>query len=1008
MPDYLRLCAVAILFAGAGTAGEHRGLVTFRGLPVPGATVTASCEGNAAHAVTDAQGVYTFADLADGPWTIEVKMFGFAPQREQVVVREPAPPKEWVLTLLTLDRIKAEIQVAPAPAPPSARPAVAAAKEPRKTAPPAPGAEDEVSQRAADGLLINGSVNNGASSSFGQAAAFGNNRFGGKGLYNGGLGLMLGNSAFDARPYSLTGQNTPKASYSRLTGTVSFGGPLKFPHLLKNGPFFFAGYQWTRNNNATTATTLVPTLEERNGQLTSALMDPLTGLPFPGNVIPQSRLSSQAQALLSFYPQPNFGGTGGYNYQTPLLSPTHQDALQTRASKSVGRNDQLFGQFSFQSVRMDSPNLFNFLDQTSTLGINTGVNWMHRFNQHLFLTLGAQFSRMSTRTTPYFANREDVSGHAGIAGNSRDPLNWGPPALNFSSGIAGLSDAQSAFNRSQTSGVSASVMWTRGSHTIAYGGGYRRQLFHYLSQQDPRGTFTFTGAETGSDFGDFLLGTPRTSSIAFGNADKYFRQSVCDAYLTDDWRINRSFTLNAGVRWDYSAPITELYNRLVNLDFAPAFKATAPVLAGDPTGSLSGANYPSSLVRPFKPGFSPRVGIAWRPRSGSSMVVRAGYGLYYDTSVYQSLAVRMAQQPPLSTTANVQRSAADPITLADGFRTAASGNNNTIAIDPDFRPGYAQNWQVSLQRDLPAALQLTATYAGIKGTHAMQALLPNTVPLRVANPCPSCPTGFAYLQSAGNSSRESAQVQLRRRMLGGFTSTLQYVFSKSIDNAAALGGGSGGQNSGGPNSGAEAPAALAGVGGLAIAQNWLDTAAERGLSNFDQRHLLTLQMQYTTGVGLTGGTLLSGWKGTLFKDWSVATQVSAGSGLPQSPIFLAAVEGTGITGTIRPDYTGAPLYEAPPGRFLNSSAYAAPLNGAWGSAGRNTITGPSQFTLNASMARTFRVSDRLNLDFRLDSVNLLNRVNFSAWNTTINGAQFGLPASANAMRSVQTTLRLRF
>ncbi|WP_321471217.1 carboxypeptidase regulatory-like domain-containing protein [uncultured Paludibaculum sp.] len=1012
MPLRFRICAAACLLVTSLAAAEHRGHVTFRGLPVPGATVTASRDGKSVAAVTDQQGVYSFADLADGPWSVQVTMFGFEPMRQDVTVGAQAPAAEWALTLLTLDRIKAEIQVTAPPEHPAAppRPAAILSKEAHKAvaaAQPAP--DDDMSQRAADGLLINGSVNNGASSAFGQAAAFGNNRFGGKGLYNGGIGLMLGNSVFDARPYSLTGQNTPKAAYNRLTGMVNFGGPLKIPHLLKNGPFVFFGYQWTRNNDATTSTALVPSLAERSGVFPGTVVDPLSGVAFPGNAIPQSRISPQAQSLLNYYPLPNFGGTGGYNYQTPLLSPTHQDALQTRASKPVGRNNQLFGQFSFQSARMDSPNLFHFQDKTGTQGINTGVNWMHRFNQRLFITLGAQFSRMSTRVTPYFANRVDVSGEAGIVGNNRDPLNWGPPTLNFSSGIAGLSDAQSSFNRSQTSGLSVSMLWTRGNHSFAYGGDYRRQLFHYLSQQDPRGTFTFTGAETGSDFGDFLLGTPRTSSIAFGNADKYFRQSVYDAFFTDDWHINQAFTLNAGIRWDYNGPITEASDRLVNLDISPGFAAAAPVLASNPTGALTGQQYPSSLIRPFKPGFSPRAGIAWRPRAGSSLVVRGGYGIYYDTSIYQALATRLAQQPPLSTTASVQRSAADPITLADGFRSAAAGSSNTIAIDPNFRPGYAQNWQVSLQSDLPGALQMTATYAGIKGTHAMQALLPNTFPVGAANPCPSCPSGFAYLLSSGNSSRESAQVQLRRRLRSGFTATLQYVFSKSIDNAAALGGGSSSQGGANQNSGgAQQAAPLAGLGGLAIAQNWLDTGAERSLSSFDQRHLLTLQMQYTTGMGLMGGTLLNGWKGAVFKEWSMATQVTAGSGLPQTPVYLAAVEGTGITGTIRPDYTGVPQYDVAPGRFVNSAAYAAPQSGQWGTAGRNTITGPSQFTLNASMSRTFRVTDRLNLDLRLDSVNLLNRVNYSVWNTTVNGAQFGLPASANAMRSVQTTLRLRF
>ncbi|MFY9640986.1 MAG: hypothetical protein WAK07_08830, partial [Rhodomicrobium sp.] len=569
------------------------------------------------------------------------------------------------------------------------------------------------------------------------------------------------------------------------------------------------------------------------------------------------------------------------------------------------------------------------------------VNWSHRFAQRWFLNLGYQFSRLATHVTPYFENRENVSGEAGISGNDQAPMNWGPPTLVFASGIAGLSDGLSSFDRNETSGLSDSVLWHRGAHNVTFGTDFRRQEFNYLSQQNPRGTFTFTGGATGSDFADFLLGIPDTSAIAFGNADKYFRESVYDGFVNDDWRISPELTLNAGVRWEYGAPVTELYGRLVNLAVAPGFAAVAPVVGNDP-------------VRPDKHGFEPRVGVAWRPLWGSSFVIRAGYGVYYDTSVYQTIALQMAQQPPLSKSLSVQNSLADPLTLANGFIASPTITGNTFAIAPNFQPGYAQNWQVAMQRDLPGSLQLTATYLGIKGTRGPQDFLPNTYPTGAMNPCPSCPTGFAYMTSNGNSTRQAGQVQLRRRLHNGLTGTLQYTYSKSIDDDAALGGqgaSATGQNS--PNAASPTPAAT-GPSNLAIAQNWLDLSAERGLSTFDQRHLLSLQMQYTTGMGTGGGTLMTGWKGALFKEWTVATQVTAGSGLPETPVYLAPVEGTGVTGTIRPDYVG--------GYFLNPAAYIAPPAGEWGNAGRDTITGPAQFSLSASLGRTFRVSDRLNLD----------------------------------------------
>ncbi len=353
---------------------------------------------------------------------------------------------------------------------------------------------------------------------------------------------------------------------------------------------------------------------------------------------------------------------------------------------------------------------------------------------------------------PYFENRQNISGDAGISGNNQDPTNWGPPALTFTSGIEILSDQQSAFNRNRTDAFSGSIALYRGRHNITIGGNLRKQQYNDFFQQDPRGIFTFTGAATqgtaggvttgGSDLADFLIGVPDTSSIAFGNADKYLRQPVYDAYATDDWRILTNLTINAGLRWDYGAPMTEIHGRLVNLDVAPGFTAVKPVLATDPVGPLTGSHYPSSLIRPDKRGFEPRVGISWRPIPASTIVVRAGYGIYDDTSVYQTPVLLLAQQAPLSKSLSVQDSPSCRLTLAYGFEPCPSTTENTFAVDPNFRVGYAQTWQLGIQRDLPGALQMTATYLGVKGTRGVQQYLPTPTPSEQSAPVLTAPRGL--------------------------------------------------------------------------------------------------------------------------------------------------------------------------------------------------------------------------------------------------------------------------
>jgi hypothetical protein len=715
-----------------------------------------------------------------------------------------------------------------------------------------------------------------------------------------------------------------------------------------------------------------------------ALVDPATGLPFAGNLIPQGRISPQAQALLRLYPAPNFVSSR-YNYQVPIKNTSDGDNLQSRLAKTINNSNQMSGQFNFGRSHGEGPNLFGFVDTTSTFGVDTNVQWVHRFSQRQFGTTRVGYSRQRIRLTPYFAGVRNISGEAGIAGNNQEPINWGPPRLAFTNGMASLGDAQQSLTRNQTFSFGYDHFWSRGPHNFRIGGNLRRQQFNLLSQQDPRGTFTFTGSASGSDFADFLLGLPTTTSIAFGNADKYLRANMWDGYFTDDWRMSSGFTLNAGVRWEYNSPISERYGRLVNLDIAPGFSAIAPVIASDPRGALTGQTYRSSLMQPDRTAIQPRIGFAWHPILASSLTIRGGYGVYYDTSVYMSLVQRMIQQYPLSTSMMVQSTPSNPLTLANGFVIPPGVNPNTFAVDPRYQVGYAQNFQLSVQRDLPKALMFTATYLGIKGTRARQEFLPHTYPAGAVNPCPACPSGYAYVTSNGNSMKHSGTIQVRRRLHNGFTSTVQYTLSKAIDNAML-----GGQNQ----------------GGTLVAQNWLDLSAERGLSNFDQRHNLSVQAQYSTGVGIGGGALMSGWRGRLFKEWTIATQLTAGTGRPLSPMFPAPVKG--FTNSVRPMYTGAPLYDAPEGLYINPAAFAAPLPGQWGNAGRHIITGPNQFLLNASMARTFRISDRVSTDLRLDANNVINTVTYASWNTVITSSQFGLPTAANNMRTVRLNMRVRF
>jgi hypothetical protein len=279
-------------------------------------------------------------------------------------------------------------------------------------------------------------------------------------------------------------------------------------------------------------------------------------------------------------------------------------------------------------------------------------------------------------------------------------------------------------------------------------------------------------------------------------------------------------------------------------------------------------------------------------------------------------------------------------------------------------------------------MQMVVNYTGIKGTRMTQQFDPNTYAYGGVNPCPSCPVGFTYETSNGNSTRNEGYIQLRRRLHAGFTASGQYTYAKAIDDVPT-----------------------------GAAQNWLDLSGERGLSNFDQRQNVNVTLQYTSGMGIGGGTFISGWRAAALKEWTFLIPIVWGTGLPENPNYQEDLGGSGFLGPLRPDFTGAPLYAAPlgSGLSLNPAAFAAPALGVYGNAARDSITGPDQFSLNASMSRTFRMNDRTTLTLTVASTNALNHPVPSSYGVTYGSPQLGTAIyPASGMRSMLTTFRFNF
>lgn len=808
---------------------------------------------------------------------------------------------------------------------------------------------------------------------------FGNRIRRGRGRqFQGNAYYTIGNSVLNARPYSFTapallnGQEVPKSGYAANRFGFSGGGPLSIPHLFSSDKtFWFVNYTGTRSKNPVDQVSTVPTAAMRLGDF--------SGTPYAAYSVPASRIDPAATELLKLIPLPNAPGLRN-NYQLITSQPSNTDNLQVRLNQTLNTKDRLDVNFNFQRRDSETIQAFGFADPTTGYGVSSSLTYSRTFSRSLINNTVFSFSRNLNRTNSYFSFGQDIEGLAGIAGVSADPANYGPPTVTFTN-FGSLTDKTPLLTRLQTTGISDSVINIRGRQTITYGFGIQRRQNNLLTDANGRGTFNFTGLSTGYDFADFLLSLPQSSSVArYVDQSRYLRETALNAYASDDWRIRSNLTVNAGLRWEYFSPYTEKYGRMASLDFAPDFTAVAVVTPGH-SGPYSG-EFPTALIKPDYHLVSPRIGIAWKPWKDRQIVARAGYGIYYNGSVYSQLGSQLIAQPPFVQTSNLQTSTSAPLTLENGFPAVPSQTiANTFAVDRNYKPGYAQSWTASVQESFGRSYVVEIMYNGTKGTDLDVLRIPNralpgsqlTAQDRRLIPYASA---FTFDSSVGNSIYHALQLRFTRRFSRSSSFNIFYTFSKSIDDASTLGSGP--------------------------VQNDQNIGAERALSSFDQRHNVRLNYNFQSPIDASR----EGFLGNMLRGWTIGGTLTASSGTPYTAIVTGDPSGTGFTGISRAQATGLPVITE--SGFFNLAAFTVPAEGTFGNAGRDTIPGIATFSLNASFFRSFRLDDKRRLEFRIDSTNPLNHVNISQINTTVGSINYGLPVGAGPMRSVTATVRLRF
>jgi hypothetical protein len=850
----------------------------------------------------------------------------------------------------------------------------------------------------------------------------------------GNISYQLSDSAFDAAPYAICATppcNVTKPQFRQNQFTATVGGPLVIPHIVKNtNTNYTVSYNGSRSQNPADFFSTVPTLAERTGDFSQStlrngsnagqfvqIFDPVTHLPFRNNVLPA--IDPTARALLQFLPEPNLPGSI-QNFHYVTAATNNSDALNLRfnhtfaaaqaqpaGQRNIGARGGGPGRRPFGTNINFGLNLLSSRSAVSNpfpavggnndrFGIQTSFGLFRRLG-NANNTFNVQYSRNRTTAMNLYGFKHDIEGLLGITGVSQNPFDWGLPSLGFTNFTA-LGDTRAAFRRDQTLRFSDAMFYTHSRHNFRWGGDFRLTQSEMHSTQNARGGFTFTGARTaaidngtpvqgtGYDFADFLLGLPQQTTLQYSPLTYNFRSNSWDAFIQDDWRLRGNVTVQYGLRYDYVSPYVERNNYIVNLDAAPGFTAVSPVLPGQ-IGPYHGL-FPRSLVKPDRNNFSPRIGFAWR--SSNQTVLRAGYGITYNGSAYATIATQLANQPPFSQTQTNIYSAVLPLTLQNGFLGFAPASvTNDYAIDPNYRVGYAQIWNLDLQRDLGKGLVLNLDYTGTKGTRLDIIEAPNRTAtgIRIADVQP-----FNWEASEGNSILHSGAVRLNRRLGRGLSFGSTYQFSKSIDNASSVSG-AGGQG--------------------VVAQDAFDLRAERGPSAFDIRHRLGINHNVELPFG-TNKALLA--KDSVFKklfgDWLVNGNWTINSGSPLTIHVLGSYTDVnrGSNGSLRANVTGLPVTIEHPGvaEWFNTAAFTIPAQGQFGNVGRNTVRGPSQVIGNLSINKTFTFADGRSIDVRAQSTNFLNMPQFRGVDTNVNSPTFGKITSAGQMRTIQFFARYNF
>ncbi len=820
--------------------------------------------------------------------------------------------------------------------------------------------------------------------------------------------------------------------YNVFGGTL--GGPVR-----RQKTFFFVSYEGSRRRTGATRVLTVPTDAQRRGDFSQtldargsliAIYDPATTpgsarTPFAGNVIPQDRLDPVALRLMALYPRPNRPAdnlTGANNFSANGSTTLERDNYVVKVEEAIGLNSRITGRYLYNSDNRYQTSVF---DEPAADSLTDAL----RHQNYFYVGFTRTFSVALINEMRYtYSNRINHERSAGLGGG------W-PTKL----GLRGVSDE--AFPRFAIAGVAAlgattherrqfpieqhqlvdTLSYIRGRHALKTGIEVRPSLNYEVNRPSISGSFSFTTqptalpgrAGTGLGLASLLLGFP--NSVTVRETEVLDRSSwYLAAFAQDDWTVGTNLTLNFGVRWETDTPIVDANDRMNGFD--P--EAVNPVSGTPGVVRFAGVDgWPSSPYRTDLNNVAPRFGFAWRPFGRTTTVVRGGAGLFYahpfDHGAPSSASLGFERS---ATVASPDNGLTAPFFLKDGvpplsattgtrdagFGAVQPGRPTTTAVtffERDRKTGYAQQFNLGLQEELPGRVVLEVAYVGnlsrkLPGPNlSINQIAPDRLRPGVTQrdrPFPQFTNVSIVLPAIGRSDYHAGTARLEKRFSHGFNFLATYTYSKfqsDTDEGAA------------------------GVGDVGVYSDFYNRAADYGPSANDIRHRLTVSSVYELPIGPGKRLLDSHWSGHVLGGWTVGVLAALQSGPPFSVVTQTNTTNSFSAGALRANLVGDPVLASNARtltRWFNTDAFEQPAPYTFGNSGRGILRGDGVVNFDMSIAKNVSLGAARFLQVRVELFNAFNHPNFGLPGHTLGAPAFGVVSDASGGRTVQLGLRAVF